>query len=75
MKYIFTFLDSMVPLKLSWVGPYSFCWLQMAFPMDSAPIGGIGNLLPVPLIFARHILFRAKKPIIGGFLGWCLSIP
>ena len=75
MKYIFTFLISMVPLvELRGAIPFA---IANGIPLWTALlIGVIGNLLPVPLIFffARHILtWGAKKPIIGGFFSWCLS--
>ena len=75
MKYIFTFLISMVPLvELRGAIPFA---IANGIPLWTALlIGVIGNLLPVPLIFffARHILTRgAKKPIIGGFFSWCLN--
>ena len=75
MKYIFTFLISMVPLvELRGAIPFA---IANGIPLWTALlIGVIGNLLPVPLIFffARHILtWGAKKPIIGGFFSWCLN--
>lgn len=63
MKYIFTFLISMVPLvELRGAIPFA---IANGIPLWTALlIGVIGNLLPVPLIFffARHILtWGAKK--------------
>ena len=62
MKYIFTFLISMVPLvELRGAIPFA---IANGIPLWTALlIGVIGNLLPVPLIFffARHILTWGGK--------------
>lgn len=62
MKYIFTFLISMVPLvELRGAIPFA---IANGIPLWTALlIGVIGNLLPVPLIFffARHILTWGAK--------------
>lgn len=75
MKYILTFLISMVPLvELRGAVPFA---ISRGIPLWQAlTIGVIGNMLPIPLIFffARHILaWGADKPIIGSFFTWCLN--
>lgn len=70
MKYIFTFLISMVPLvELRGAIPFA---IANGIPLWTALlIGVIGNLLPVPLIFffARHILtWGAKNQLSEAFL-------
>ena len=75
MKYILTFLISMVPI----------IELRGAIPVAESlklniflyyPIAIIGNILPVPFIFlfARKVLECGKnKKIIGKFFTWCLD--
>ena len=75
MKYILTFLISMVPI----------IELRGAIPIAESlklniflyyPIAIIGNILPVPFIFlfARKVLEWGKnKKIIGKFFTWCLE--
>ena len=75
MNYIITFLISMIPLvELRGAVPYA---ISSGIPLWQALlIGGIGNMLPVPIIFffARHILEWGKdKPVIGNFFTWCLN--
>ena len=75
MKYIITFLISMIPLvELRGAVPYA---ISSGIPLWQALlIGVIGNMLPVPIIFffARHILEWGKeKPLIGNFFTWCLN--
>ena len=76
MKYIFTFLISMVPLvELRGAIPFA---IANGIPLWTALlIGVIGNLLPVPLIFffARHILTlgRRKNRSSEAFFSWCLN--
>ena len=75
MKYLLTFLISMIPLvELRGAVPYGYAsgltlWQALL-------IGVIGNMLPVPFIFffSRRVLEWGKdKPIIGGFFTWCLK--
>ena len=75
IKYLITFVISMVPL----------IELRGAIPIAESlglniflyyPIAIIGNMLPVPFIylFARKILEWGKdKKIIGKFFTWCLE--
>ena len=75
VKYLITFLVSMVPIVE----------LRGAIPIAESlklniflyyPIAIIGNLLPVPVIylFARKVLEWGKdKKIIGGFFTWCIE--
>lgn len=75
MKYILTFLVSMVPIVE----------LRGAIPIAESlglnifiyyPIAIIGNMLPVPIIylFARKVLEWGKdKKFIGKFFTWCLE--
>ena len=75
MKYILTFLISMVPLvELRGAVPFA---ISRGIPLWQAlAIGVIGNMLPIPIIFffARHILaWGADKPVIGSFFTWCLN--
>ena len=75
MKYLITFLISMIPLiELRGAVPYG---IGVGLPMWQAIIiGVIGNMLPVPIIFffARRVLeWGADKPVIGGFFSWCLK--
>ena len=75
MKYLITFLISMIPLIELWGAvPYG---IGVGLPMWQAIIiGVIGNMLPVPIIFffARRVLeWGADKPVIGGFFSWCLK--
>ena len=75
MKYIITFLISMIPLvELRGAVPYA---ISSGIPLWQALlIGVVGNMLPVPIIFffARHILEWGKeKPVIGNFFTWCLN--
>ena len=75
VKYLITFLISMVPI----------IELRGAIPIAESlnlniflyyPIAIIGNLLPVPIIylFARKVLIWGKdKKVIGKFFTWCLE--
>lgn len=75
VKYLITFLVSMVPIVE----------LRGAIPIAESlklniflyyPIAIIGNLLPVPVIylFARKVLEWGKdKKVIGGFFTWCIE--
>lgn len=75
MKYLLTFLISMVPIvELRGALPFG---VAMGIPAYQAYIICIiGNMLPVPLIFffARKILeWGADKPVIGKFFSFCLE--
>ncbi|MBQ9808695.1 MAG: small multi-drug export protein [Ruminococcus sp.] len=75
MKYVLTFLISMVPIvELRGGVPFG---IGMGIKWYYAlPICMIGNMIPVPFIFffARHILEWGKdKPVIGKFCTWCLE--
>jgi len=75
LKYILTFLISMVPIvELRGGIPFG---VSMGIKWYYAvPICMIGNMLPVPFIFffARKILERgADKKFIGKFFSWCLK--
>ena len=75
LKYILTFLISMVPIVAM------RCGLPFGVSMGikwyyAVPICMIGNMLPVPFIFffARKILeWGSDKPVIGKFFSWCLK--
>lgn len=75
MKYLLTFLISMVPIvELRGALPFGVAWGIPAYQAYIICI--IGNMLPVPFIFffARKVLeWGADKPIIGGFFTWCLK--
>ena len=75
LKYILTFLISMVPIvELRGGIPIG---VSMGVKWYYAvPICMIGNMLPVPFIFffARKILeWGADKKFIGKFFSWCLK--
>lgn len=75
LKYILTFLISMVPIvELRGGIPFG---VSMGIKWYYAvPICMIGNMLPVPFIFffARKILeWGSDKPVIGKFFSWCLK--
>ena len=75
LKYILTFLISMVPIVELRCGiPFG---VSMGIKWYYAvPICMIGNMLPVPFIFffARKILeWGSDKPVIGKFFSWCLK--
>ena len=75
LKYILTFLISMVPIvELRGGIPFG---VSMGIKWYYAvPICMIGNMLPVPFIFffARKILeWGADKKYIGKFFSWCLK--
>ena len=75
LKYILTFLISMVPIvELRGGIPFG---VSMGIKWYYAvPICMIGNMLPVPFIFffARKILeWGADKKFIGKFFSWCLK--
>jgi uncharacterized membrane protein len=75
LKYILTFLISMVPIvELRGGIPIG---VKMGVEWQYAVIiCMIGNMLPVPFIFffARKILeWGADKPVIGKFFTWCLK--
>lgn len=75
MKYVLTFLISMVPIvELRGGVPFG---IGMGIKWYYAlPVCMIGNMIPVPFIFffARHILEWGKdKPVIGKFCTWCLE--
>ena len=75
MKYIFTFLISMVPLvELRGAIPFA---IANGIPLWTALlIGVIGNLLPVPLIFffARSSLAVMLGVILAGLIMGTLSL-
>lgn len=75
LKYILTFLISMVPIvELRGGIP-----IGVSMGVDwriAVAICMVGNILPVPFIFlfARKILVWGKdKPVIGKFFSWCLE--
>ena len=75
LKYILTFLISMVPIvELRGGIPFG---VSMGIKWYYAvPICMIGNMIPVPFIFffARKILeWGADKKFIGKFFSWCLK--
>lgn len=75
MKYLITFLISMVPIiELRGAVPIG---VASGIPAWQAIlISVIGNMLPVPIIFffARRVLeWGADKPVIGKFFSWCLK--
>lgn len=75
LKYILTFLISMVPIvELRGGIPFG---VSMGIKWYYAvPICMIGNMLPVPFIFffARKILeWGADKKFIGKFFSWCFK--
>lgn len=75
LKYLLTFLISMVPIvELRGGIPIG---VTMGVPWYYAVIiCMIGNMIPVPIIFffARRILeWGADKPVIGKFFSWCLE--
>lgn len=75
MKYLITFLISMVPIvELRGALPIG---VAMGIPAYQAYIICIiGNMLPVPIIFffARKVLeWGADKPVIGKFFTFCLE--
>ncbi|MBP5579842.1 MAG: small multi-drug export protein [Ruminococcus sp.] len=75
LKYILTFLISMIPIvELRGGIPIG---VKMGVEWQYAVIiCMIGNMLPVPFIFlfARKILeWGADKPVIGKFFTWCLK--
>lgn len=75
VKYLLTFLISMVPLVELRLGiPFG---VSMGIKWQYAVIiCMIGNMVPVPFIFlfARRILeWGENKPIIGKFFSWCLK--
>jgi len=75
LKYILTFLISMVPIVELRAGiPFG---VGMGVKWYYAvPICMIGNMIPVPFIFffARKILeWGADKKFIGKFFSWCLK--
>lgn len=75
MKYLLTFLISMIPLiELRGAVPFG---IASGIPFWQAlVISVIGNMLPVPIIFffARRVLeWGADKPVIGKFFTWCLK--
>ena len=70
MKYIFTFLISMVPL-VELRGAIPFAIANGISLWTALFIGVIGNLLPVPLIFffaRRTLTWGAKNPSSVAFL-------
>lgn len=75
MHYLILFLISMVPLiELRGAVPYG---IANGIPLWQAlPIGVIGNMLPVPIIFFfahKVLVWGADKPGIGPFFSWCLK--
>lgn len=75
VKYIITFLISMVPLvELRGAVPFA---VASGIPFWQAIlIGVIGNMIPVPIIFFfahRVLVWGSNKPGIGGFFTWCLK--
>ena len=75
IKYLLTFLISMVPLiELRGAIPFA---AGMGLPLpQSYVIAVIGNMLPVPVIyfFARKVLiWGSDKPYIGKFFRFCLE--
>jgi uncharacterized membrane protein len=76
LKYILTFLISMVPIvELRGGIPIGVLKLGVKW-YYAVPICMIGNMLPVPFIFffARRILeWGSDKPVIGKFFSWCLE--
>ena len=75
LKYILTFLISMVPIVELRVGIPFGVGMGVKW-YHAVPICMIGNMLPVPFIFffARKILeWGADKPVIGKFFSWCLE--
>ena len=74
MKYLMTFLISMVPLiELRGAIPIA---VGMGIPLSTAYVVAVlGNMLPVPFIylFARRVLtWGQDKPLIGGLFRFCL---
>ena len=75
LKYILTFLISMVPI-VELRGGIPFGVGMGVKWYHAVPICMIGNMIPVPFIyfFARKILeWGADKPFIGKFFSWCLK--
>ncbi|MDD7640968.1 MAG: small multi-drug export protein [bacterium] len=74
-KYLWIAFVSMVPLiELRGAIPISQGLGMPIIPSYIVCI--IANMLPVPIIylFARKVLeWGADKPVIGGFLSWCLT--
>jgi len=74
IKYLLTFLISMVPLiELRGAVPFAIGWGIHYFPALIVSI--IGNMIPVPFIyfFARKVLqWGADKKYIGKFFTFCL---
>lgn len=75
IKYILTFLISMVPLfELRIAIPFGK-GMGLSLPV-AIVISMVGNMVPVPMIFffARKVLeWGADKPVIGRFFSWCLE--
>lgn len=75
MKYLLTFLISMVPIiELRGAMPFAIGW-DIPFPI-ALIICVAGNMLPVPFIyfFARKILEWGKdKKFIGKFFTFCIE--
>lgn len=75
LKYLITFIISMVPL-IELRGAIIYAASQQLPLYIAFPICIVGNMLPVPFIFffARRVLeWGADKPVIGKFFSWCLK--
>lgn len=75
LKYVLTFLISMVPFIELRVGIPAGVKMGVDWKQAVA-ICMVGNMLPVPIIFffARKVLEWGKdKKVIGGFFTWCLE--
>ena len=74
MKYLLTFLISMVPIiELRGAIPFATAW--GVDPWVALAICTLGNMVPVPIIyfFARKVLLWGKdKPYIGKIFTWFL---
>jgi len=75
LKYLITFIISMVPL-IELRGAIIYAASQQLPLYIAFPVCIVGNMLPVPFIFffARKVLeWGADKPVIGKFFSWCLK--
>lgn len=75
LKYLITFIISMVPL-IELRGAIIYAASQQLPLYIAFPVCIVGNMIPVPFIFffARKVLeWGADKPVIGKFFTWCLK--
>lgn len=72
VKYLIVFFVSMVPIiELRGAIPYA---VGMGLPLlPSYIIAVLGNMLPVPFIYRKILVWGADKKYIGNFFTWCLD--